>query len=171
LYSFKDTPTECASLRRNDYLLKLANAVAFFGETYIIRSLNTNCQQIINTSAMAVQLAYSVPQFQQWTDVTNYVGNRESPCIPDWERDMKRRVYDQVRTIAQQNGIPSPHWDTLMSLYHNRNTICHVKPNIAYTNSMRDYASLVDNQIERESVTNLSDLVIRALENSRRAQS
>jgi hypothetical protein len=170
LYSFKDTPTECASLRRNDYLLKLANAMAFFGEKYIIRSLNEYCEQTINKSAAAKQLDYSVPQFQQWTDVTDYVGNRASPSVVEWQREMKQHVYNQVCYIAEQNGIPSRYWNTLISLYHDRNIICHQKANIAHTESIKEYASLVDNQIERESVINLSDLVMRALRESRRAR-
>jgi hypothetical protein len=169
LYSFKDTTKECATLRRNDYLLKLANAMVYFGEKYIIENLNGYYEQNINELATAAQSNYSAPKFKQWTDVTDYIGNRFNPGIPARKREKRQSVYNQMCVIAEQRGIPSQHWSFLMSLYHERNRMCHQMPNIADTESMREYANLTDNQKERDSVRILSDLVIGALQTRRRA--
>jgi hypothetical protein len=170
LYSFTESTTDCRILRRNDYLLKLANATAFFGVKYIIKPLNDYCRENIDEPETTIQKSYSAPLFRQWTDVTDYIGNRHNPAIPSWEQDKMQRVYDQIRIIAQQNGISSQFWDVLTSLYHDRNQMCHRTPTTADTNSITEYANLTDNPMERDSVKVLSDLVTRALQTRRRAR-
>lgn len=168
LYLFKDTTKECTTLRRNNYLLKLASAIAFFGEQNIIERLNQFYELEINESAASRQSAYTVPQFRQWKDVTKYVGNRDHPSLRVLEREKKQRVYDQMCIIAQQKGISSENWNTLTSLYHDRNSLCHPAPNTADTESMREYTNLIDDPMERDSVRILSDLIITALPTTRR---
>ncbi|CAF1274142.1 unnamed protein product [Adineta steineri] len=164
LHSFIDTSEEFETLQRNDYLVKVANAVVFFGEKYIIEELNNYIEAEMNERYDHVQ------QFRQWQDVTYYIGNRNSPGVPVWKQDKKQKVYEHIRDIAQQKGIPPSCWNILMQLYQNRNSVCHVTANIADAESMKDYANNSSDRDERESVQYLYKLVVNALGTTRRGR-
>ena len=168
LYSLEDGATECKQLHRTGYLLNVANAMVFFGEHFIIRDLNDYCQREINKPDRDGKRGYSVPQFNQWKDVTYYVGDRKNSGIPASKRKKKEKVFRQLRRIARRHGIAAKYWDTLTSLYKNRNTTCHRKTNPADAESMKEYAEETNDQVERESVIRLYDQIIDPLKRRRR---
>ncbi|CAF0933434.1 unnamed protein product [Adineta steineri] len=162
LYSFTDASKECETLQQNDYLVKVANAVAYFGEQYIIKDLNNYCETEVN------EPNYRVQQFIKWHDVTYYIRGHNICDAPYWKQ--KQQVYNQIRVIAEEKGIPSRCWKTLIRLYQNRNSVCHVPANVADAESMKDYADNSNDRDERESVEYLYNLVLNALRTSRRGR-
>lgn len=168
LYLLEDGASECGPLHRTGYLLNVANAMAFFGEIFIIRELNYYCQKNINEPAIGQLPAYNAPQFRKWKDVTDYVGDRENPRIPCWKQDKKKQVFLQLSVIAQKHGISAHNWAMLTTLYLNRNEACHREANPADAESMKDYAESIPNQNEKESVICLYQKIIKAFSTRRR---
>ncbi|CAF1303064.1 unnamed protein product [Adineta ricciae] len=170
IYSFVENGAECNLLRRNAYLLKVANAITFFGKEYIILDLNEFCRTSINENSADGRPGYSVPEFRQWHDVTKYIGDRDSPRIPAWEREKKQKVYDQITRIANNNGICDEYWEALKSLYDERNLACHAPASEADAESIKIYANYVNNEHEKQGVNCLSDLVLTKLGSNKRGR-
>ena len=169
IYSIEHSTDECAVLRRNDFLVKVASAIVFFGKQYIIPNLNQYCQSKLNKPTADGASSYPVPQFTEWYDVTHYIGDRNKS---EFEEELKRKqeVHDQISVIAKENGIPPERWKVLTSMYRERNRICHKQTSLSEATSMKDYADQNNDQEENESVNCLYIKVIEALNSRRRTR-
>ena len=161
----------CLRLRRNDYLLKVANAVGHFGQQCIIPDLNDFCRNNVDDPPPILRESYRVPDFSKWSDVTNYVGNRQNRAVPEWLREKKMRVFGQIAVIAERHGISNQCWDFLTTLYEERNAICHGNANRADAESIRQFANEnVENRNEKETIDALYGAILKSLPGMRRAR-
>jgi hypothetical protein len=169
LYELKRN-NSCLRLRRNDYLLKVANAVGHFGQQCIIPDLNEFCRNYVDDPPPILLESYRVPDFSNWSDVTNYVGNRQNHAVQGWLREKKMRVFGQIAVIADRHGISNRCWDSLISLYEERNAICHGNVNRADAESMRQFAAEnVQDRNEQESISALHASILNLLMMARRS--
>jgi hypothetical protein len=158
---------ECESLRKLDYLTKVASAIAHFGERYIISSLNFYCRRHINEPARGGNRAYRVPHFKEWKTVRSYIGNRQNQRVPYMIRVKMERVYARIRVIAEEKGISGYQWDILSTMYEDRNTMCHPNLNIADLTCIQAYTG-VTSSCEREGVNRLCEKLQPIIQTMRR---
>ena len=150
----------CSRLRRNDYLIKVASAVTFFGQRFIIPDLNEYCRNYVDDAATTGSQIYQVPEFRHWSDVTNYVGGRYNQKDPTWLREKKQLVFDQIPQIAQRNRITVDQWRALVELYGQRNEACHPSMNTADAASIKQFADEnLEDGIEKGSVQALHEVI------------
>ena len=170
LYELKNN-NSCLRLRRNEYLIRVANAIVNFGERSIVSDLNKFCRDKVDDLPPILSDSYRVPDFIKWSDVTDYVGNRDSFALPDWFRDKKQLVFNHISVVAERHGIDNHHWSILVDLYQQRNTNCHGNLNEADAESMRQFATEnVQDRNEQEAIEVLHRCVLPLLPLMRRGQ-